>query len=75
MANLGLIASAASQAIRNDYNPVTGQPANPMMQWPATGGHGGVQINMRVYVAVVAPTGSIAAGGPTTGQLFPVGNR
>jgi hypothetical protein len=75
MANLALVSSTPADAIVFSANPGTGSDVRPGMAWPASGGSTHGKINAGVYVVVVAPAGSIAAGGPTTGQLFPVGNR
>ena len=76
MANFAIKAAAGGDdAIQFAWNGFTGTLAMPPLAWPATGGNTGAKRNMNVYVPLVDPTGSIAAGGPTTGQLFPVGNR
>lgn len=75
MANFAIVADASAEAVQFDAHPESGSPAIPRMAWPATGGNGGTEINEDVYIRLVPPRGSLAAGGATVGQLFPVGNR
>lgn len=77
MANFAIQAATdGDDAISYDWNQFAGDRAKiPALAWPATGGGTHTQRNMNVFLPLVDPLGSLAAGGPTTGQLFPVGNR
>lgn len=68
MANLAIMTPTPAQAIRFDYNYVTGNPSEPAMAWPPKGGKDGLQRLDGVYLAIVSPVNVAVGGGITTGR-------
>lgn len=74
MANIADVSANTNLCMSFVYDPSTGQNSKvPAVIWPPTGGASHTRQRAGVYLPVLSPAGSSGAGGPTSGQLFPVG--